>query len=59
MYLFGYEELNKANGERIELYDLENDPDELNNIYSEKPQIAKQLSNELKSKLLEMNKPYL
>ena len=44
MYFFGYEELGTA-GERIELYDLENDPDELNDLSSSKKETTAELRN--------------
>jgi arylsulfatase A-like enzyme len=56
---FGYEVLGGINGELIELYDLENDPEELNNLYSTKDKIGSELLNELKVKLKLMNEPYL
>ena len=57
MYFFGYEELGTA-GERIELYDLENDPDELADLSFSKREITAELLNELKQKLEEVNQPY-
>lgn len=57
MYLKGYEELQGE--ERIELYDLAEDPEELNNIYSAGSSIGRAMLDELKTKLSEMNKPYL
>jgi arylsulfatase A-like enzyme len=58
MYFFGYEELGKG-GERIELYDIENDPEETNDLFQTKKETAGELFNELKLKLAEVNKPYL
>jgi arylsulfatase A-like enzyme len=56
-YYFGYEEL--PNGEPIiELFDLENDPEELENLYLEKESIAQDLFNELKRKMEEADEPY-
>jgi len=57
MYFTGYEELKGR--ERIELYNLAEDPEEMNNLYATKSGIGKALLDELKSKLSEMNKPYL
>ena len=57
MYFFGYEELG-ANGERIELYDIENDPEEINDLYSIEKEIAAELFGEMKAKIAEVNKPY-
>ncbi len=41
-----------------ELYDLENDPDELTNIVAEQPDRAEQLRKLLAGKLFEANAPY-
>ena len=57
MYFFGYEELG-ANGERIELYDIENDPEEMNDLYSKEKEIAAELFGEMKAKIAEVNNPY-
>ncbi len=56
-YYFGYDELG-VDGERVELYDLKNDSDELNNLSSSKPETTSELLNELKKKLAEVNEPY-
>jgi arylsulfatase A-like enzyme len=58
MYFFGYEELG-ASGERIELYNIKNDPEELNDLYETEKEIGQELLNELKTKLKEVNAPYL
>lgn len=57
MYFTGYEELKGK--ERVELYNLAEDPEELNNLFSDRSDIGKLLLDELKNKLNEMNKPYL
>jgi hypothetical protein len=57
LYFFGYEEL--AGGERVELYDIENDPEEVNDLSATKRETAGELLNELKAKLAEVNEPYL
>jgi arylsulfatase A-like enzyme len=57
MYFFGYEELSPT-GERIELYNIKDDPDELNNLYGIEKGIGQELLDELKAKLEEMNLPY-
>jgi len=57
-YFFGYRELGEDD-ERIELYDIENDPDELNDLSSSKRETTTELLNELKQKLKEVNEPYL
>jgi arylsulfatase A-like enzyme len=58
MYFYGYKELG-ANAERIELYNVKDDPQELSNLYEVKKEIGQALLNELKAKLKEMNAPYL
>jgi arylsulfatase A-like enzyme len=58
MYFLGYDELG-SEGARVELYDLENDPDELNELSSTKPETTAELLNEVKKKLAEVNEPYL
>jgi hypothetical protein len=57
MYFFGYELLNGE--ERIELYDVEADPEELNDLYPSQKNLGNQLLDELKAKLAEVNEPYL
>ena len=57
MYFFGYEEL--GGSEHIELYDLNNDPEELNDLSSSKREITAELLNEIKRKLAEVNEPFL
>ena len=59
MYFFGYDELGGAGSERIELYDLENDPEELDDLYTTKRETAAELFGELKAKLAEVDEPYL
>ena len=58
MYFFGYEELG-SEGERVELYNIKDDPEELNNLYGVEKKIGQELLDELKSKLKEVNLPYL
>jgi arylsulfatase A-like enzyme len=57
IYFFGYYKL-KGN-ERVELYDLEADPDELNDLSASHKETASELLGELKAKLAEVDKPYL
>jgi arylsulfatase A-like enzyme len=57
MYFFGYQKLGLG-GERIELYDIQKDPEELNDLSISKRGTAEELLNELKAKLAEVNKPY-
>jgi hypothetical protein len=42
-----------------ELFDLEADPDELNDLSSSHPSLVADLKRELLSKLEEVNQPYL
>jgi hypothetical protein len=56
MYFTGYEELDGE--ERIELYDLDNDPEELNDLSTSKRETTSELLNELKQKLTEVDEPY-
>ena len=56
LYFFGYKELDGE--ERVELYDLNNDPDELNNLYTTKRETSFELLNELKTKIAKVNGPY-
>ncbi|MCJ7435084.1 MAG: sulfatase-like hydrolase/transferase [Anaerolineales bacterium] len=57
MYFFGYEKLNGI--ERVELYDIEADPEELIDLSISELKITAELLGELKAKLAEVNKPYL
>jgi arylsulfatase A-like enzyme len=57
IYFAGYKELKGQ--ERVELYDLDSDPEELNNIYTAESDIGRSMLEELKAKLSEINKPYL
>lgn len=59
MYFFGYGELGGFGSERVELYDIENDPEELNELSSAKRETTAELLNELKQKLTEVNEPYV
>jgi arylsulfatase A-like enzyme len=56
-YYFGYQDLRGE--DRLELYDIESDPEEMNDIFDEEnPRDAGMLAA-LKQKLAEVNKPYL
>ncbi len=57
IYFIDYRKL--AGKERIELYNLDLDPEELQNIYTPESLIGKSMLEELKAKLQEINKPYL
>ena len=59
MYFFGYDELGGLRSERVEFYDIKNDPEELNGLSSAKRETTVELLMELKAKLSEVNKPYL
>ncbi|MGD8456070.1 MAG: sulfatase-like hydrolase/transferase [Anaerolineales bacterium] len=55
---YGYDEL--PSGEPlIELFDYENDPEELENLYPEKRTTANDLLNELEKQIEEADRPYL
>jgi arylsulfatase A-like enzyme len=56
-YYFGYADL-KSGKKRMELYDLEADPEELNDLYVTQPKLGMELLDELKTKLAEVNKPF-
>ena len=58
MYFFGYEELIENGNERVEVYDLQDDPEELNDLYATKRETSAELLNELKMKITEVNQPY-
>jgi arylsulfatase A-like enzyme len=58
MYFFGYEELD-GNGERVELYNIKEDPEELKDLFVTEKEIGMELLGELKAKLEEVNTPYL
>jgi hypothetical protein len=58
MYFFGYDELGGPESERVELYDLKNDPEELSDLSGLKPETTTELLNEIKEKVIEVNAPY-
>ena len=58
MYFFGYEELG-GDGERVELYNIKDDPEELNDLFETEKETGQELLDELKAKLEEINAPYL
>jgi len=57
MYYVGYEELD--GGDYIELYDIDSDPEEMNELSSTKTDIANEMLQTIKAKLAEVNEPYL
>jgi len=58
VYFSGYEELGNA-GSYLELFDLENDPEELNNLYDAKSSRSQELLKELMEKIRAADRPYL
>ena len=58
IYYFGYEELGAAK-ELIELYNLELDPMEMNNLYPELSNLTKKMLESIKLNLQQNNQPYL
>jgi arylsulfatase A-like enzyme len=59
VYFSGYYDDLGSDGELVQLFDIEKDPEELNDLSETKKDTAKDLLIELKSKLAEMNEPYL
>jgi arylsulfatase A-like enzyme len=57
MYYLGYTELD--GGEYIELYNIDTDPEEMNELSATKPDLANEMLQTIKAKLAEVNKPYL
>ena len=57
MHIFGYKELPEQAG-RFELYDIEADPGELNNLYTKQNKMGAALLDQLKEKLKEVDQPY-
>ena len=55
---FGYDAL-PSEETLYEVYDLINDPEELNNLYSTEDSISRNLQNELEEKLKKINEPFL
>ncbi len=54
---FGYKELGPA-GERIELYNLRDDPEELDNLYPREKELSRSLLAELQAALEKADAPY-
>ena len=57
LYYFGYPD--RGVDELVKLYDIEADPEELNDLYPSQQDVGAELLAEVKSKLVEVNKPYL
>jgi arylsulfatase A-like enzyme len=55
-YYFGYPEL--SDGETVKLFNIKDDPEELNDLYTTKKSMATELLDELRTKLQQVNKPY-
>jgi choline-sulfatase len=53
---FGYE--GSGTGEFLRLFDIQSDPDELNDLAATRPELVKELLDELKKKVAGVNKPY-
>ena len=53
-HYFGYDQYDKA----FDLFDLSNDPEELNDLYGLKKSLSEGLQNELIAKIREVNQPY-
>ncbi len=58
IYYLGYEELD-GDQERFYLYDIEADPQELNELSQVKPETAAEMLNIIKTRLAKSNEPYL
>jgi len=56
-YYFGQFKLGQM-PERIELYDIENDPEELKDLYPTEKKLGGELLDELKTRLAEVNRPF-
>ena len=48
----------KENYQKYEFYDLDADPEEMSNLYSSQPTLAKEMQEELLQKIEEVNKPF-
>jgi len=57
IYYFGYADL--GIGELVKLHDIEADPEELTDLSSSQADVTAEMLGELKSKLEEVNRPYL
>ena len=57
LYFYGFPEFGEEN-ELVEMYDLEKDPEEMNNLYSLDWDIAQQMRQEILDRLAKENEPY-
>ena len=55
-YYLGYNEVDEK--DKFQLFDIEEDPEELNDLSISKPETASELLNIVKKKLEDVNKPY-
>ena len=58
IYFEGYKELENT-GNIVELYDLKNDPEELNNIFDVQKEIGEEMLGAIKAKLIEVNQAFV
>jgi arylsulfatase A-like enzyme len=58
LYYFGLKEM-KGHDEYFELYNIEKDPEELDNLYERKKGVADELFNELKTEMKKADAPYI
>lgn len=56
-YYFGYSEI--SGNDLVSLYDIKDDPEEMNDISQSQQEIASKMLSELKTKIKEVNKPYI
>ncbi len=59
VYYLGYRKYGGAGSEKVELYSIANDPEELIDLSKIMRDTTAELLNELKQKLVEVNEPYL
>jgi len=59
VYYSGYREELGGDGKMIQLFDIEADPEELNDLSAVETEIVAALLKELKSKYMEVNEPEL
>lgn len=57
VHYFGYPEL-RDSAPLFELFDLEEDPEELRNVYADHPTIAREFRQEIIEKIAEVDEPY-
>jgi len=57
MYYVGYAELD--GGDYFELYDIDADPEEMNELSLTKPDLANEMLQTIKAKQVEVNESYL